>query len=86
LYISYRYCPFFEALNTLCCLARAILYDPPLVANFVPEGIEVMRQFENGLLGMGQFPTEEEIGADLINSGKQTVTRPLYSARLNRLP
>jgi len=52
----------------------------------VPEGIEVMRQFENGLLGMGQFPTEEEIGADLINSGKQTVTRPLYSARLNRLP
>lgn len=76
MYISYRYCPFFEALNTLFCLARTILYDPPLVANFVPEGIEVMRQ----------FITEEEIGADLINSGKQTVTRPLYSARLNRLP
>lgn len=47
---------------------------PTLVANFVPEGIEVMLQSENGLLGMGQFPTEDEIDADLINAGKQTVT------------
>lgn len=47
---------------------------PTLVANFVPEGMEVMLQSENGLLGMGQFPTEQEIDADLINAGKQTVT------------
>ncbi|MBU2893934.1 3-oxoacid CoA-transferase subunit B [Colwellia sp. D2M02] len=47
---------------------------PTLVANFVPKGIEVMLQSENGLLGMGQFPTEGEIDADLINAGKQTVT------------
>lgn len=47
---------------------------PTLVANYVPEGMEVMLQSENGLLGMGQFPTEDEIDADLINAGKQTVT------------
>jgi len=47
---------------------------PTLVANFVPQGIEVMLQSENGLLGMGQFPTEAELDADLINAGKQTVT------------
>ena len=47
---------------------------PTLVANYVPEGMEVMLQSENGLLGMGQFPTEEELDADMINAGKQTVT------------
>lgn len=47
---------------------------PTLVANYVPDNIEVMLQSENGLLGMGQFPTEEELDADMINAGKQTVT------------
>lgn len=47
---------------------------PTLVANYVPQGIDIMLQSENGLLGMGEFPTELEVDADLINAGKQTVT------------
>ncbi|MFM7309874.1 MAG: CoA-transferase, partial [Flavobacteriales bacterium] len=47
---------------------------PTLVANFLPEGIEVELQSENGLLGMGPFPMEGEEDADLINAGKQTIT------------
>ncbi|HZE93030.1 MAG TPA: 3-oxoacid CoA-transferase subunit B [Rhizobacter sp.] len=47
---------------------------PTMVANFVPAGMEVWLQSENGMLGIGAFPTEDEVDADLINAGKQTVT------------
>lgn len=47
---------------------------PTQVANYIPEGMEVWLQSENGLLGIGPFPTEENIDPDLINAGKQTIT------------
>tara|TARA_B100001250_G_C19807042_1_gene793852 strand:- start:2292 stop:2948 length:657 start_codon:yes stop_codon:yes gene_type:complete len=47
---------------------------PTLVANYIPKNINIVLQSENGLLGMGPFPNEQEIDADLINAGKQTIT------------
>ncbi|WP_026954015.1 3-oxoacid CoA-transferase subunit B [Algoriphagus vanfongensis] len=56
---------------------------PTLVANYIPEELEVVLQSENGLLGIGPFPTEENIDPDLINAGKQTITMVKGSVLFN---
>ncbi len=56
---------------------------PTLVANYIPEKLNIVLQSENGLLGIGPFPLEEEVDSDLINAGKQTITMTPGSALFN---
>lgn len=56
---------------------------PTLVANYIPDNIKVVLQSENGMLGMGPFPNEQEVDPDLINAGKQTITELPFSSYFN---
>ena len=56
---------------------------PTLVANYIPKDLDVVLQSENGLLGIGPFPTEDQVDPDLINAGKQTITMVPGSALFN---
>ena len=56
---------------------------PTLVANYIPKNLDVVLQSENGLLGIGPFPTEDKVDPDLINAGKQTITMVSGSALFN---
>ena len=59
---------------------------PTLVANYIPKNIDVTLQSENGMLGIGPFPEESEIDADLINAGKQTISELPNSAYFDSAP
>ena len=59
---------------------------PTLVSNYIPEGVEVTLQSENGMLGMGRFPAEADLDPDLINAGKQTISELPHTCLLYTSP